>query len=400
MPATVKLLLDTGYCLYLIKERPRQLQAAFNSFAPGDIGVSSLTVAALESYVQASRHPAQNRRALEQFLLPLEILDFDAEAARRLADTGAHGVWHGGSVHTAMLAAHALRLDATLVTREPERYAGIPWLRVQLDVGTDPLAATSVDRRAAPAPVRQAGPAAAPHTIVMTGSHDLSVDLLAEWIHRRHPALVLAAAPVGSMTGLLALRHHEAHLAGSHLFDPDTGEFNTSYVAQLLVPFGVHAVLVGFVTRVQGLIVRQGNPKSLHSLADLVRDDVVFVNRQEGAGTRILLDYHLQQQGIDPAHIHGYDHLASTHLAVATAVSQGRADCALGIQAAAQAMALDFVPLFEECFDLVIPVEHYHAPLLAPLLDLLRRPDAEFIRQVQQLGGYGTARMGRLLAEL
>ncbi len=236
--------------------------------------------------------------------------------------------------------------------------------------------------------------------IVLTGSHDLSIDLLADELHAAHPDLVLAAAHVGSMTGLLALKERTAHLAGSHLLDGATGEFNIGHVQRLLAPHGVHVVVVGFVGRIQGLIVSRGNPRGIAALADLVREDISFVNRQEGAGTRVLLDYHLAEAGIEPAGIRGYGNEATTHLAVAAAIAHGDANCGLGIQAAAQTMGLDFVPLFDERYDLVIPVENYESALMAPLLTLLRRPDARLRQRIEALGGYDTTPMGKVLAEV
>lgn len=396
--AAVHLLLDTSYCLYLIRTRDIHEQQAFVAYAPGEIAVSSLTVAALQGYAQTSSAPDQNRRALEQFLLPLVVADFDAESARLLAQTSVQAPLQG-DIHAALLAAHARRLKATLVTRQPQQYAGIPGLRVQIGVAGATVAVPTLPPAMIPLPPRRQ-PAAGPHTIVMTGSHDLSLDLLADWLHAGKPSLVLAAAHVGSVAGLVALRQHEAHLAGVHLLDEETGEFNRAPVRHLLVEQGVHVVLVGFVNRVQGLLVARGNPKGIRGLADLARDDVVYVNRQPGAGTRVLLDHHVRRLQIDPAQIRGYARQATTHLAVASAVAQGQADCGLGIQAAAQAMGIDFVPLFDECFDLAIPAEHYNSPLLAPLLHILRQPDGGFSRQVAVLGGYDTRPMGKVLAEM
>ena len=135
-------------------------------------------------------------------------------------------------------------------------------------------------------------------------------------------------------------------------------------------------------------------------LLDLARPDVTFVNRQAGAGTRVLLDFHLRRSGLEPQQIRGYERQEPTHLAVAAAVADGRADCGLGVFAAARALDLDFLPLFHERFDLVIPQEHYDSPLLAPLLGLLRRPQAGFMQQVAALGGYATGEMGKVLAEM
>ena len=150
--------------------------------------------------------------------------------------------------------------------------------------------------------------------------------------------------------------------------------------------------------RTQGLIVPPGNPKGIHDLEDLPRPDLVFVNRQRGAGTRVLLDYHLKLRQIDARRIGGYDRQEYTHLAVAAAVASGAADCGLGILAAARALGMDFLPLFDERYDLVIPLEYYESALLQPLLDLVRDP--QFARSVEALGGYGVAQMGQELARL
>jgi putative molybdopterin biosynthesis protein len=155
---------------------------------------------------------------------------------------------------------------------------------------------------------------------------------------------------------------------------------------------------VSLVGRQQGLLVRKGNPKNLRTLSDLVNPEVVFINRQRGAGTRVLLDYHLGLMDIAAEQIQGYKSEEYTHLAVAAAVSSGRADCALGIAAAAQALDLDFVPLFDERYDLVIPEEYYTGALLAPLFEVLADP--MFRQAVAALPGYDVRPMGTLVAEL
>jgi putative molybdopterin biosynthesis protein len=161
---------------------------------------------------------------------------------------------------------------------------------------------------------------------------------------------------------------------------------------------GERVRLVTLVGREQGLLVRPGNPKEIHELGDLSRPGVTFVNRQRGAGTRVLLDYHLDLLGIAVGDIWGYNQEEFTHLAVAAAVASGRADCGLGIAAAAQALELDFIPLFQERYDLVIPEQHYQSELLAPLLELLSEP--AFRQAVAALPGYDIGQMGKLVAEL
>jgi putative molybdopterin biosynthesis protein len=231
-------------------------------------------------------------------------------------------------------------------------------------------------------------------TILVLGSHDLTIDLMAQFLSQHGSRL--SSANLGSLGGLVALRRGEAHLAGSHLLDPASGEYNLSYIEKYLPD--VPVIVMGYVKREQGLIVSPGNPKGLTGLADLVKDGVSFINRQQGAGTRILLDYHLGELGLDPKDIIGYNREEYTHLAVAAAVSSGAVDCGLGIRAAAEALKLSFIPLYNERFDLVIPLEHYENPKLAPLLELLH--DAEFRRSVDALAGYDTSPMGEIIAEM
>jgi putative molybdopterin biosynthesis protein len=234
------------------------------------------------------------------------------------------------------------------------------------------------------------------NTIVAIGSHDLTLDLLASELHRFDPRVSLSSSNVGSLGGLLALQRGEAHLAGSHLLDEETGEYNVSYIRQVLPD--TEAVLVNLVYRQQGLLVARGNPLGITSLSDLVRGDVSFINRQRGSGTRMLLDYDLRRMGISPAGIAGFQREEFTHTGVAAAVASGTADTGLGVLAAARALDLDFVPLAKERYDLVIPREHYESPLLQPLLEIMR--SADFRARVEGLGGYDTSEMGRTVAEL
>ena len=235
-------------------------------------------------------------------------------------------------------------------------------------------------------------PAEVERTIVALGSHDLTLDLLAQFLAEAGGRLT--SANLGSLGGLIALSRGEAHLAGSHLLDPETGEFNVTYVDRYLP--GQEVILIGLVGREQGLIVPPGNPKGVRGLADLVRPDLRFVNRQRGSGTRLLLDYHLQAEGLDPASIHGYEREEYTHLTVAAAVASGRVDCALGIRAAAEALGLGFQPLFRERYDLIIPREHYESARLAPLLSVLETP--AFRQAVAALPGYDIGPMGIVMA--
>ena len=230
-------------------------------------------------------------------------------------------------------------------------------------------------------------------TIFCIGSHDMTLDLLAQYLasHDRR----LTSANVGSQGGLVALQRGEAHLAGSHLLDPETGEYNAAYLPKYLG--GIPVMLVALVLRDQGFMVLRGNPKNIKDLGDLSNPGTRFVNRQRGAGTRVLFDYHLALKGIPADAIHGYLQEEFTHLGVAAAVASGRADCGLGIAAAAQALDLDFVPLFQERYDLVIPKEHAGSALLAPLFEIIST--MEFRAAVMAMPGYDVGVMGKLILE-
>ena len=185
-------------------------------------------------------------------------------------------------------------------------------------------------------------------TIFAIGSHDIALDLFSQYLAQANRRLT--SANVGSLGGLAALRRGEAHLAGSHLLDPESGEYNLAYLKEYLPDVPVR--VMGLVNRQQGLIVQRGNPKGINNIKDLTRNDLTFVNRQRGAGTRVRLDFELDKLGIEINKIQGYNREEYTHLGLAAAVASGRADCGLGLAAAAQALDLDFVPLFEERYDL------------------------------------------------
>lgn len=231
-------------------------------------------------------------------------------------------------------------------------------------------------------------------TIFIIGSHDISLDLLAQFLAERDRRL--ASANVGSLGGLVALKRGQAHMAGSHLLDPKSGEFNIRYIHEYLPAIPV--VVVAFVGREQGLLVQKNNPKKVYSLEDLAHPEIRFINRQRGAGTRLLLDYHLDDLGIAHEEIQGYDQEEFTHLGVAAAIASGRADCGLGIAAAAKALELDFVPLFKERYDLIFPRDYYQSDLLAPVLDLMQ--EDMFKNAITGLPGYDTGPMGKIIAEI
>jgi putative molybdopterin biosynthesis protein len=231
------------------------------------------------------------------------------------------------------------------------------------------------------------------NTIFAIGSHDLSLDLLAQALSGLDRRLI--SVNVGSQAGLVALQRGEAHFAGSHLLDPQTGQYNLSAIQKYLA--GIPVRLIHWVGRSQGLMVCPGNPLHISSLADLARSDVTYVNRQRGAGTRVLLDYQIDKLGIAPQSIKGYELEEYTHLTVAAAIRSGRADCGLGIASAAQALGLDFIPLYSEEYDLVIPLQSFEKGLLDPVMELAHDP--KFRKSVAQMPGYDVAHMGDIVAD-
>ncbi|HEY2098457.1 MAG TPA: molybdopterin biosynthesis protein [Pseudonocardia sp.] len=229
-------------------------------------------------------------------------------------------------------------------------------------------------------------------TIVAIGSHDLVLDLAASRLRATDPLITLASSNVGSLGGLVALRDGLCHIAGSHLLDPATGQYTLPYVDKL-VGADSNVAVVRLVHRDQGLIVAPGNPLGLTGVDDLTRAGLRYVNRQRGAGTRALLDHEMATRGIDPQQVSGYSREEHTHLAVAAAVAAGRVDTGMGILAAARAFGLDFVPVAQEPYDLVLRSAGLSDALLAPLWELLER--ADFRAEVEALGGYSCAETGR-----
>lgn len=228
------------------------------------------------------------------------------------------------------------------------------------------------------------------NTIRIVGSHDLALNILIDLLKKRRDDLDMDVTHAGSLGGLIALQEDRAHLAGIHLLDEETGEYNYPYVKRVLP--GREVAVVHLVYRIQGLMFARGNPGHIKGIEDLKRPEITFVNRQKGSGTRVLLDIHLRNLGISPREIKGYEREMDTHLAVGLCVARGEADTALGIEAAARSCNLDFIPLFRERYDLVIPIAHYKSKLLAPLLSMANSD--EFREVVNQAGGYDTSQTG------
>jgi putative molybdopterin biosynthesis protein len=233
------------------------------------------------------------------------------------------------------------------------------------------------------------------NTVVLVGSHDNTLDVLADEIRGLHGNITLSSNHVGSMGGLMAIRRGACHAAGSHLLDTTDGSYNASYIRKHLP--GIPVRRIHLVLRDQGLIVAKGNPKQIRGIEDLARHDVTFINRQGGSGTRILLDYRLNQLQIRPESIRGYPHEEFTHRSGAVAVLSGAADAGLGIFAAANALNLDFIPVVTEQYDLVIPEDFFQMETIRILLDIIR--SERFRRRVEALGGYHTEMTGKVFED-
>ncbi len=232
-------------------------------------------------------------------------------------------------------------------------------------------------------------------TLVVLGSHDNTLDLLGTLLRRRDPRLRLSSGHVGSLGGLMALRQGRSHLGGSHLFDEETDTYNVPYIQRYLP--GLPLKLINLAWRQQGLMVLPGNPKNIRSIPDLTREGVSFINRQRGAGTRVLLDYLLKQEGLTADAVQGYEREEYTHMAVAVNVLSGTADAGLGILAAARALGLDFIPLLPERYDLVVPETTFQDHRFQTLLAVIRSQD--FMDAARALGGYDLQDCGKILWE-
>jgi putative molybdopterin biosynthesis protein len=225
---------------------------------------------------------------------------------------------------------------------------------------------------------------------------DPSLGMLADHVHRAGGDVRVLWRHAGSVAALRALRNGEAHVAGTHLWDPETGESNLPVIRKELA--GMPVVVVALSQWQQGLMLRPGNPKQIRSIADLARDDVSIVNREPGSGSRVLLDHHLAQAGLRPEMVRGYDVIRRTHDAIAAAVRDGLADTGPGILASARANGLGFIPLQDERYDLVIPERFLdHRPIQALLQTVT---GAGYRREIETLGGYDASITGTMIAEI
>jgi len=241
------------------------------------------------------------------------------------------------------------------------------------------------------------------NTVVIIGSHDLILDVIADIMPNEYKDMHVTSTHVGSMGGLMALRRGEAHMAPIHLLDETTGEYNISYINKLFPKGAVSSepmALIKGVHRIQGILVKKGNPLGISSIDDLAKksaegEPIRYVNRQRGAGTRVLFDYKLKEAGIDPESINGYDREMATHMAVAAAVASDGADAGMGILSAAKAMDLDFIEVAPEEYDFAIAARHLELPHVKAFIEILRSED--FRNRLEELGGYSCEQAGDVI---
>ena len=231
-------------------------------------------------------------------------------------------------------------------------------------------------------------------SIMIAGSHDLAIDVLASEVNEMFPQLIVLSASIGSVGGLHALQRGRAHVAGVHLFHPETNEYNLPFLDEYLP--GIEKVVVHFLYREQGLIVQPGNPLNIDGFQDLSRPDVRFINRQEGAGTRVLLDHHLTLSGMEPTGIRGYDDHVSTHTEVAMAIRSGEANVGLGLRAIALAFGLECIPVTKERYDFVIPKGNFYTQPIQEFLEVIR--SEHFRRKIDHMGGYDVSDTGKVIS--
>lgn len=233
------------------------------------------------------------------------------------------------------------------------------------------------------------------NNFIITGSHDLILDILKNELQENFSEFDIVSFNVGSLGGLMALKQSRTHLATSHLLDPESGEYNFPYLKKILPE--KELVVINLTYREQGIMVKKGNPKKIKGLDDLTKENISFVNRQKGSGTRVLLDYLLKKKNINPSNIRGYFREEFTHLMVASTVTEENVDAGLGILSAAKAFNLDFIPVAKERYDMIMPKEYYSDWRTQRLLDIIG--SNKFKRRVMELGGYDLSRSGSVIKE-
>ena len=230
-------------------------------------------------------------------------------------------------------------------------------------------------------------------TVVVIGSHDPLLDELGDMLHVADSDVYMSSSHVGSMGGIMAIRRGEAHAAGCHLLNTETGEYNVSFMKKYFPKGGVR--LIRCVGRQQGLMVAKGNPLNIQKFADIAKEGVRYVNRQKGSGTRILTDYLCRQDGLNVDAIYGYDREELTHTSVAAQIVSGSADAGMGIYSAAKLYDLDFVPLCIEEYDLIVPDHAWEIPQVRQMIDMLK--SEAFKEKILALGGYTVENPGEII---
>ena len=220
------------------------------------------------------------------------------------------------------------------------------------------------------------------NSLIITGSHDPLIDELSDMIKKDNPAFNLTSSHVGSMGAITALKSNQAHLGFIHLLDTETGEYNSSYVKKYFPDSDVK--LIKGIGRVQGLMVKKGNPLGIKEFKDITKGR--YVNRQLGSGTRILCDYLLKKNGIDKKDVDGYRNEEFTHTAVAALIASGNADCGLGIYSAAKMYDLDFIEICAEEYDILIDEKAYESEQVQTFLNMIK--SEKFKERLKEMGGY------------
>jgi putative molybdopterin biosynthesis protein len=230
------------------------------------------------------------------------------------------------------------------------------------------------------------------NTIVSIGSHDLIIDLIRDELHRKYPEYSISSAHTGSMGGIMALRNGETHIAPIHLLDEKSGEYNEAFIKKYFK--GRNIAYIKGVKRQQGLIVKKGNPREIKEFKDIGKEDLVFINRQKGSGTRILTDYLIKENSMDRSQVIGYDREGNTHMAVSSAVASGTADVGIGVYSAAQIMDNDFIGITEEEYDFALDAELLEDEKIKKFISILK--DENFRKRLEKLGGYNTESSGEV----
>lgn len=226
---------------------------------------------------------------------------------------------------------------------------------------------------------------------------DVILDILMQHLQFHSNRVQALRSYVGSYQGLYLLYHGEVHISTVHLWDGETGEYNIPYVKKMLP--GIPAVIIHLASRLQGFYVQKGNPKGIHSWEDLAREDITIINREKGSGTRVLLDEHLKQMGIEASSINGYHRESTSHLAIASTIARGGADLGLGNEKSAlQVSGVDFIPLQTEQLDLVCKRDEFNSPEIQAVIEILNKP--EFKLELDGIGGYNLDQIGKIITEI